>query len=584
MDADPGSSRPSSRKWRRLMVVGLFVLAALPFVRAAAWRPQGVIGARPSDGLHRVPGVVHVHTLLSDGGGTPEEVARAAGRAGLKFVGITDHNHLAAKAFEGYHDGVLVLVGTEISTSAGHMVALGLEDPGFRFSGDPLDALDDVHELGGSVWAAHPANSRSDFLWSGWELPGPWGFEVLNGDSQWRKAGAVQLGTTAALYLVNSRYALARSLSPLDDTLRAWDRLLAERAVPGNAGADAHSYVPFGKSRGLRFPSYEALFSLARTYAVLDEPLSGEAGPDARRVVDALARGRCYVGLEALAPAGELSFVARTEEQTWTMGDVAPPDPGLRLVVEGRMPVGAEVSVLRDGAVLSAGRGGLEVEAPGAGVYRAEVRLSGWAVPWMISNPIYVFDEARASAREERAAWPHEAAAPEPRVWIDRFDGPESAFHAEFDPSSEQNTTVVEAGAGRNGKGAARLSFRLGQPGPGQPYTWCALVSRRERDFSGFEGLTFWMRSDRRLRIWVQVRDLNPASADEGTEWWFASARGGGEWRQVTLPFRRFRTANPHTDGRLDLDKVRQVVFVLDEGAVAPGSTGTLWIDDLALF
>ncbi len=31
-----------------------------------------------------------------------------------------------------------------------------------------------------------------------------------------------------------------------------------------------------------------------------------------------------------------------------------------------------------------------------AGVYRVEVRIHGEAVPWVISNPIYVFDEADA--------------------------------------------------------------------------------------------------------------------------------------------------------------------------------------------
>jgi len=69
----------------------------------------------------RVPGVVHVHTTLSGGAATPDEVIAAAQAAGLKVVVITDHNNVDAKKWEGYHDGVLVLVGTEISTTAGHL-------------------------------------------------------------------------------------------------------------------------------------------------------------------------------------------------------------------------------------------------------------------------------------------------------------------------------------------------------------------------------------------------------------------------------------------------------------------------------
>ena len=30
--------------------------------------------------------------------------------------------------------------------------------------------------------AAHPTSARGDFRWTGWDLAGPWGIEVLNGD------------------------------------------------------------------------------------------------------------------------------------------------------------------------------------------------------------------------------------------------------------------------------------------------------------------------------------------------------------------------------------------------------------------
>jgi hypothetical protein len=85
-------------------------------------------------------------------------------------------------------------------------------------------------------------------------------------------------------------------------------------------------------------------------------------------------------------------------------------------------------------------------------------------------------------------------------------------------------------------------------------------------------------------RIWVQVRDRNPASADEGTEWWFASVRTSPEWTRVAVPFDRLRSINPRTDGRLDLDQVRALVFVIDRGAVKPDTTGTVWLDDVGVY
>ena len=64
------------------------------------------------------------------------DVVAAAQAAGLGFVVITDHNTLDAKPHEGYRDGVLVIVGSELSTTAGHILALGIPDPPFRFSGE----------------------------------------------------------------------------------------------------------------------------------------------------------------------------------------------------------------------------------------------------------------------------------------------------------------------------------------------------------------------------------------------------------------------------------------------------------------
>ena len=96
----------SPRRSARI-VLGLAVtIAAVLPLRVALWRPLAVRGAPPDDGFTRVRGVVHVHTTLSDGGGSPEEVAAAARATGLGFVVITDHNNIDAKRFEGEHGGV----------------------------------------------------------------------------------------------------------------------------------------------------------------------------------------------------------------------------------------------------------------------------------------------------------------------------------------------------------------------------------------------------------------------------------------------------------------------------------------------
>jgi hypothetical protein len=82
----------------------------------------------------------------------------------------------------------------------------------------------------------------------------------------------------------------------------------------------------------------------------------------------------------------------------------------------------------------------------------------------------------------------------------------------------------------------------------------------------------------------VQVRDRNPASADEGLEWWLAAARTSPEWTEVLLPFSRFRTINPKTDGRLDTARARAIVLVLDPASVKAGTSGTIWLEDVGVY
>jgi hypothetical protein len=572
---------------RLLALAAVLLLLLGGGLYVARWRPYAVAGEVPRDGYVRVPGAVHVHTTLSDGAATPDEVIAAAREAGLVFVVLTDHNNLDAKRWEGYHQGLLVMVGTEISTTAGHLLGLGVPDPRFRFSGDARDALDDVRHLHGSAYAAHPTSPRPDFRWTGWDLPGPWGLELLNGDSQWRAAGWGRLLRTLSLYPLNRPYALLGSLTPPTEALARWDEILARRPAAAIAGVDAHGQVPIRKDRALRFPSYRALFGVARNHVLLSRALTGDAGVDGPGLLRALELGRSYIGLDALAPADGFSFTTFEPgdpgRRPWSMGDVVPPQPGLRLRAGGRVPADVELTLLRDGRAIATTQQALDVEAPGPGVYRVEARLPGWSVPWVITNPISVFSAEVARARAAAAAWPVEPPAPAATRVVDAFEGPTS-FHPEFDPSSSMSSDVLVPKAGPDGSTAARLQFRLGAPGPGRPYVWCALVSREPRSLAGAQGLVFQIRGDGDYRVWVQVRDENPASADEGTEWWFASVRTSPEWRRVAVPFARMRSLNPKTDGRLDLDKVRQLVFVIDQGADKPGTEGEVLVDDLGLY
>jgi hypothetical protein len=247
------------------------------------------------------------------------------------------------------------------------------------------------------------------------------------------------------------------------------------------------------------------------------------------------------------------------------------------------MPAGTRVVVLRDGKPLGEGVGSFEATADVPGVYRAEAYVPGWDVPWVLTNPIEVFDAPAAAAREARAAWPTAPPVPAAVEPLDAFEG-RTAFEPGFDAASTQNKDVVDPQGGADGKGAGRIAFRLGVPTDGHADVFNALVDRTPRDLTGKQGLVLSLKADGVYRIWIQVRDANPASKDEGTEWWFASLRTSTEWQRVAVPFARLRSINPATDGKLDLEQVKALVFVIDKGAVKPGTTGSIWLDDLGTY
>ena len=114
-----------------LAAVAVWIALSLPPARIALPPPA-------ADAAATVPGVFHVHTNRSDGRSSPEEIAAAAARAGLKFVIFTDHGDGTAKpAAPAYHDGVLCIDGVEVSTRGGHYIArrpAGLAVPARRRS------------------------------------------------------------------------------------------------------------------------------------------------------------------------------------------------------------------------------------------------------------------------------------------------------------------------------------------------------------------------------------------------------------------------------------------------------------------
>ncbi|MEL3945523.1 CehA/McbA family metallohydrolase [Streptomyces sp. LNU-CPARS28] len=109
-------------------------------------------------------GDCHLHTWYSDGRRTPAEIGALARAAGLDFINSSEHNTQSAHAHwsEVAGDDLLVLLGEEITTRNGHVLALGT-DPG-TFVDWRYRARDNrfghyarqIRRSGGLVVPAHP--------------------------------------------------------------------------------------------------------------------------------------------------------------------------------------------------------------------------------------------------------------------------------------------------------------------------------------------------------------------------------------------------------------------------------------------
>lgn len=356
---------------RRLLLI-LAVLAAAYLAYGISVRARRA--PRPAPPPGEIHGAYHVHTSHSDGRGSLADVVRAAREAGLQFVVVTDHNVLTP-GDAGWHDGVLVIEGSEVSAPYGHIVALGIARE-LSKEERQKDAIGRILELGGRAVLAHPFHPRRPF--TRWGRGGWSGFEVVSSDSLWGLAVRDRAVGRVALAVLDlpwdpARSALAFYRRPARELERFDD--LGRQPVPGRPGqallcaSDAHGY-----------PSYRAAFEAFSMH--LPFRSSGDASADARAVVDGLLDGRAYCVFDGVAPAWGVRL------------SLEPGGDRIRLSFETPDPAPASFRLLRDGnpaAPFEPGPGGgtFPCGGPCAGhAWRVEATWEGQ--PWLFTNPLRI--------------------------------------------------------------------------------------------------------------------------------------------------------------------------------------------------
>src|SRR5262249_20507835 len=253
-----------------------------------------------------------------------------------------------------YRSGVLCIDAVEVSTDAGHVLALGLGATPYPLGGEARDVIEDVARMGGLSIVAHPVSVKPALNWTAWSEAFD-GLEWLNGDTEWRDETPLQLARAFLSYPFRQAEALASLLDRSDATMGRWDALTRVRRVVAVAGADAHARIPLSaetdlyRSRNsLPIPSYEAMF---RTFslALPQITLSGEPVADARAVVEELRQGRVYSAIDAMGGPVAFAFSATSGKNRAVAGETLTIGGPPSLHVDVQAPADALISLLQDG-------------------------------------------------------------------------------------------------------------------------------------------------------------------------------------------------------------------------------------------
>jgi len=109
---------------------------------------------------------LHSHTIYSkhwfwgyDALNTPREMVKAAIKKGLDGLAITDHNTikggLIAKKIAKRYKNFTIIIGSEIKTLSGELIALGIEE-NIPKKLTLEETIERIHDLGGISIAPHP--------------------------------------------------------------------------------------------------------------------------------------------------------------------------------------------------------------------------------------------------------------------------------------------------------------------------------------------------------------------------------------------------------------------------------------------
>lgn len=345
-------------------------------------------------------GVIHIHSSLG-GHSTAhfDELIDAANSNDLDFVVMTEHYSdkfdTSALTLNGVYGKTLFVGGQKVDTGDGDRFLL---IPGSSLAASyskmpTQELLAKWHKEEKLAFITYPHRFRSwDSEFDGIEV-----FSLHTGAKQASRFWAV-----ADLLWSFSAYpeiTFARHFTRPYDNLARFDEVAMRRPISLFAGTDAHSNIGFhllgddagNKLINIKIDPFETTLKIARAHILIDK----ETEFDQPALLDALSKGRFFVGIDVFGDSSGFSFTAISDSERKTMGEIVLLESAP--VFEIKAPVAARFVILHNGQIVAEQSGKTEMTfiPDSIGTYRVEVYQDALgepysSFPWILSNPIYL--------------------------------------------------------------------------------------------------------------------------------------------------------------------------------------------------
>ena len=379
----------------------------------------------PKTKLNVYRGIMHMHSYLShDSEGTLYDLIPAAKNNGVEFLFLTDHPRYNLDTFprgyHGYYDGVLIEPGSEKHG----FVTWPIDPVVIDLKTNPDTIAKNVVQMGGLIFLSHTEEKRN------WGNPWYQGMEMYNFHTDTKDENTLP---QIFNFIVNGNkyriWALREMFDEQTRILARWDSLNFYRKMVGFAAEDTHEnqnirarYIPDGRvewvgpnanvidtatvnfwnkwlfsepdKNGWIFKwmidTYNEGFDYVTNYVFADTLST-------RSLAENMKKGHLFIAFKTLGDAKGFNFFTQNarNEITGIMGDsirisnikslnaVAPLPSQYRLFHNGQMVKESDI----DGYEYAF------AEPLEKGAYRVEVhvKLNGKYIPWIYSNPVYLY-------------------------------------------------------------------------------------------------------------------------------------------------------------------------------------------------